>query len=158
MFGQDRKRKRSTCYLELFNAGLSGGRTLRWGRKTPTTTCKCFQCKGVAMGLTEAPHQRCRASCLSFQMDPARPPPNLPTSSHSLRGDCWSLHLLSLVWLQAWSPTPQASLPWGLIDCKPTIRRPGRASLLLTSSTHFIPLLGSLHSASHPLPSLLTGK
>ena len=115
MFGQDRKRKRSPCYLELFTAGLSGGRTWRWGRKTPTTTCKCFPWKGVAMGLTEAPHQRCRASCLSFQMDPARPPPNLPTSSLSLRGDCWSLHLLSLVWLQAWSPTPQASLPWGLI-------------------------------------------
>ena len=57
-------------------------------------------------------------------------------------------------------PYPSGFPTLGLdsLDCKPTIRRPGRASLLLTSSTHFIPLLGLLHSASHPLLSLLTGK
>ena len=57
-------------------------------------------------------------------------------------------------------PYPSGFSTLGLdsFDPKPTIRRPGRASLLLTSSTHLIPLLGLLHLARHPLPSLLTGK
>ena len=154
MFGQDRERNGSPCSLELFTARLSRGRCGGGGRKTPTTTWKCFPWKGAARELTEAPHRRCRAGYLSFQMDPAPPPPNcrhpaslVPTSSQ------FGLASGS-------EPYPSGFSTLGLdsFDPKPTIRRPGRASLLLTSSTHLIPLLGLLHLARHPLPSLLTGK
>ena len=159
MFGQDRERNGSPCSLELFTARLSRGRCGGGGRKTPTTTWKCFPWKGAARERQKRLTGDAELAAYPFRWILPPHPPTADTQPLSQ----WGLLVpassqFSLASVSEPYPSGFPTLGLDSFDPKPTIRRPGRASLLLTSSTHLIPLLGLLHLARDPLPSLLTGK